>query len=106
MNELNFKNLFAGLCCNVCHHDFNEDAVKVKREEKNLYVLEIICPECGKNFGIALLAKNQNDAQNIDTPLEIQDCPLPVSYDDVLDAHEFIDNLQKDWTKYIPDEYK
>ena len=32
----------------MCHHDFNEDSVKVKREEKNLYVLEIVCPECGK----------------------------------------------------------
>ena len=41
-----------------------------------------------------------------DEALEIQDCPLPISYDDVLDAHHFIDKLEKDWTKYIPDELK
>ena len=106
MDITELRKLFSGLCCSVCHHDFNEDAVKVKREEKNLYVLEIICPECGKNFGISLLAKNQQEEIKDDTPLEIQECPLPISYDDVLNAHQFIDNLEKDWNKYIPDDLK
>ena len=29
-----------------------------------------------------------------------------VTYDDVLDAHKFINNLGEDWLKYIPDDFK
>ena len=89
-------------------HDFDEEAIFIKREEKNLLVLQIICPECGKSFGLALLgtgALSVKDEKD-DDALEIQECPLPISYDDVLDAHHFIDKLEKDWTKYIPDELK
>ena len=46
------------------------------------------------------------DVKEEDGPLEFQECPLPISYDDVLDAHHFIDKLEKDWNKYIPDELK
>lgn len=100
------KTLFSGLCCNVCKHDFDENSIFIKRQEKNLLVLQIICPECGKNFGIALLGVNNIAVKENDKALEIQECPLPISYDDVLDAHQFIDKLEKDWSKYIPDELK
>lgn len=108
MDKSKLKKLFSGLCCSVCKHDFDEEAIFIKREEKNLLVLQIICPECGKSFGLALLgtgALSVKDEKDDET-LEIQECPLPISYDDVLDAHHFIDKLEKDWTKYIPDELK
>ena len=104
MDKSKLKKLFSGLCCSVCKHDFDEEAIFIKREEKNLLVLQIICPECGKSFGLALLgtgALSVKDEKD-DDALEIQECPLPISYDDVLDAHHFIDKLEKDWTKYIP----
>ena len=34
-----------------------------------------------------------------DEPLEFQPCPMPITYDDVLDAHHFIDKLEKDWNQ-------
>ena len=34
------------------------------------------------------------------------DLQISSYYDDVLDAHNFIDNLEKDWTKYIPEDFK
>lgn len=105
MDKSELKKLFSGFCCNICKHDFDEDAIFIKRQEKNLLVVQIVCPECGKNFGIALLGTN-NISTKEETPLEMQDCPLPISYDDVLDAHHFIDKLEKDWTKFIPDELK
>lgn len=107
MDKSKLKRLFSGLCCSVCKHDFDEDAIFIKREEQNLLVLQIICPECGKSFGLALLGTGALSVKDVeDEPLEFQDCPLPISYDDVLDAHHFIDKLEKDWTKYIPDELK
>lgn len=107
MDKSKFKHLFSNLCCSVCRHDFDEDAIFVKREEKNLLVLQVVCPECGKGFGLALLGTGALSIKDVeDEPLEFQPCPMPISYDDVLDAHHFIDKLEKDWNKYIPDELK
>lgn len=108
MDKSKFTKLFSGLCCSVCKHDFDNDAIYVKREEKSLLVLQIICPDCGKSFGLALLGTGAISVkeEQEDDALVIQDCPQPITYDDVLDAHHFIDKLEKDWTKYIPDELK
>ncbi len=109
MNKAKLKKLFSLMCCNVCKHDFDEDAIIIKRQDENLLVLQIVCPECGKSFGIALLGVNSvgvKEEKEDDDALAFQDCPLPISYDDVLDAHRFIDKLEKDWTKYIPDNLK
>ncbi len=108
MDKKKLEKLFSGLCCSVCKHDFDMEAITVKREEKNLLVLQIVCPECGKSFGLAFLGTGAVEVKEDkeDEALVFQDCPLPINYDDVLDAHHFIDKLEKDWTKYIPDELK
>ena len=104
MKKSRIKNLLSGMCCSVCGHDFDENSITVIREENELIVLRITCCECGKGFGIALLGTGKDCIK--DEPLEFQQCPMPISYDDVLDAHHFIDKLEKDWTKYIPDNLK
>ena len=107
MDKKKIVKMFSGLCCSVCKHDFDENAIFIKREEKDLAVLQIICPECGKSFGLALLGEGAlSIKEKDDDALVIQDCPLPINYDDVLNAHNFIDNLEKDWNKYIPDDLK
>ncbi len=106
MNKAKLVKLFSGLCCNVCRHDFDEDAIIIKRQEKDLLVLNIICSECGKNFGVAFLGIENLSLKNSDDELVIKDCPEPISYDDVLDAHKFIEKLDKDWKKYIPENLK
>ncbi len=105
MEKSKLKKLLSGMCCSVCRHDFDENAITVIREEKELLVLRITCPDCGKGFGIALLGTGK-DCVKDDEPLEFKPCPMPISYDDVLDAHNFFDKLDKDWTKYIPDNLK
>ena len=107
MDKNKIVKMFSGLCCSVCKHDFDEDSIFIKREEKDLTVLKIICPECGKSFGLAFLGEGALSVKDKDDDaLVIQDCPLPINYDDVLNAHNFIDNLEKDWGKYIPDDLK
>lgn len=103
MKNIDFTALFDSMCCCVCRHDFDSSAIKIKQEEKNLYVLEIVCPECGKNFGLALLKKEEGFEKKEDDALIFQPCPDPITYDEISDAHKFIENLEKDWTKYIPD---
>lgn len=92
------------MCCSECKNDFDEDSVKLIREEKNIKVFEIICGECGKNFGTAIMYTEFDDEK--DDAFDFIPCPLPVGYDEVLDAHIFIDKLKKDWTKYIPEDFK
>lgn len=105
MEKSRIAKLLSGMCCSVCRHDFDEDAVSVLRREKDMLVLRIQCPECGKGFGIALFGGSIDCAKEPE-PLEFKPCPMPINYDDVLDAHNFFDKLEKDWTKYIPDNLK
>jgi hypothetical protein len=109
MSKLNFKKLFADLCCSNCGHDFDENSVFILREEEGLFVIQVVCPECQKSFGIAILGLESVAIKNKDEdklPLQIKELPEPISSDDVLDAHKFIKNLDSDWQKYIPKGYK
>lgn len=109
MNKLNIQKLFADLCCSNCGHDFDENSVFILREEEGLFVLQVVCPNCQKSFGVAILgaasiAFKEKDDEKL--ALQIKDLPEPISSDDVIDAHRFIKKLDKDWQKYIPDKFK
>ena len=109
MNKKLLNMLFSDMCCSECKSDFNEDSVFVLRKEKNLNVLQIVCQNCGKSFGIALLGgcdEKESSKNKEDFALQIQDGPDAIGYDDVLDAHNFFSNLDDDWQKYIPDDLK
>lgn len=109
MNKKLIKMLFADMCCSECKSDFTEDSVFVLRKEKNLNVLQIICQNCGKSFGIAILGDCE-EKQQLNTPenlaLQIQEGPDAICYDDVIDAHNFFKNLDEGWEKYIPEDLK
>lgn len=109
MSRLNIQKLFSDLCCSNCGHDFDEESIYILREEEGLFVLQVICPECQKSFGVAILGMESiavKDKEDDKLALQIKDLPEPISSDDVIEAHKFFKNLDKDWQKYIPDEYK
>lgn len=106
MEKNKLVKLFSNMCCSACRHDFDEDSFFIKRQEKHLLVVQVVCSSCGKSFGLAFLGTGSVEVKNEDEALEFQDCPMPITYDDVLDAHHFIDKLEKDWNKYIPDDLK
>lgn len=109
MKRLNIKRLFSNLCCSECGHDFDDDSVFVLREEEGLFVIQVICQNCQKSFGVAILGMEAvafKDGLSDKYPLEVKNLPEPISSDDVIEAHRFIKNLEADWQKYIPDEYK
>ena len=95
------EKLFSNLCCSQCKNGFDENSIAVKRDENGLLVIGLECRHCGKNFGIAFLGFSDIDVKNY-APLEVTEGPEPISYDDVIDAHRFIKNLDKDWSKYLP----
>jgi hypothetical protein len=97
-----YATLFSNLCCSHCKSGFDEDSVTIKREEAGLIVFNLACKRCGKNFGAAFLGFSGLELQENAAPLEVQEGPEPISYDDVLDAHRFIQELEGDWQKHLP----
>lgn len=95
------EKLFSNLCCSQCKNSFDKDSVVIKREEEGLTVISLVCKHCGKNFGVAFLGFSDIDLKNYE-PLEVQEGPEPINYDDVIDAHRFIQNLDSDWQKHLP----
>lgn len=102
--------LFKELCCSACRADFDENSVNIIREEKGedeeLIVFKLVCQKCGKSFGVAFLGIPDVTLKNYseeDLVLKIQERAEPITTDEVLDAHKFIKELDKDWTKFIED---
>ncbi|MBP3925243.1 hypothetical protein J6E39_08410 [bacterium] len=97
------KTLFKNLCCSVCKSDFDEDSIQIKREEEGLSVVHLECQKCGKKFGMAFLGFSNIEVKNEDDlAFEVQQGPDPISYDDVIDAHRFIRDLDEHWAEYLP----
>ncbi len=101
------KLIFSKMVCSCCDIQFTPDCVEIIRIEGNCAIVKIVCTHCQKNYGIAVIGietvavDNETDKENSLVP----DLP-PITLNDVIDAHKFIDNLGADWTKYIPEQYK
>lgn len=100
--------LFKDLCCSACKSDFDEKSVMIMREEKTqgeeMIVFRLTCQECGKGFGVAFLGVSDFDLKNYaeeDLVLQVQEGVAPISTDEVLDAHKFIKDFDKNWKKFI-----
>ena len=97
------KLLFDNLCCSQCKAGFDENSIDIKREETGLLVTHLTCQNCGKCFGVALLGLSNIEVKNEkDLALEVQEGPAPISYDDVIDAHRFIRDLDEKWQQHLP----
>ena len=95
------EKLFSNLCCSQCRNVFDEDSITIKRQEEGLSVVQLECKHCGKSFGVAFLGLSNIDVKNYE-PLEVVEGPEPITFDDVIDAHRFIKELDGDWGKYLP----
>lgn len=97
--------LFSQLCCSRCKADFDEKSVDIMRnEDDEMLVLKLVCQHCGKSFGVAFLGISDIELKvnsESDESLRVRDCETPITVDEVLDAHEFIQSLDGNWSKYI-----
>ena len=96
--------LFSNLCCSQCKNGFDEESIEIKRQEQGLMVVHLTCQHCGKSFGAAFIGLSNLEVMS--EPLEVCNGPEPINYDDVIDAHRFIKNLDKNWQKYITNSAK
>ena len=91
MKELTNKEvkiLLSNLCCSRCKNEFTKDSIRVIYSINDISICHLECKKCGKDFGQIILNVNKKSKKHLS--LEIVEGSAPISYDDVLDAHEFI----------------
>jgi hypothetical protein len=96
--------------CRFCNQHYTADGIKLLREEPGSLIVKIACSVCGRALGVAIIGTTtEGKRREVAYPPEWtrRDCAKfapkpPITYDDVLDAHEFFSHLDSDWTKYLP----
>src|SRR5687767_6431969 len=112
----NFKLIqehFTQLHCPYCDISFTQESVKLIREEEDYWVVKVSCTSCNQSAGIAIVgieyeeiglreAKNTNKYKEFTQIEEVKFSEQPpISVNDVIDAHRFIQDLGSDWMKYL-----
>ena len=98
----NLKLMLKELCCSRCKSDFDENSINFIHQNKECNVVNIVCQKCGKDFGLAFLKITDNTSKNNeDLILKDSRNTPPINYDDVIDAHRYIKDLEKNWHDFI-----
>lgn len=117
---------FQQRACRACAQPYTADGIELVREEPGVVVVKVGCSSCGQPLGIALVGMNSPN-QTLSGP---QHCvhgrpsgrstqkkhppewskrdadrlggKPPITYDDVLSAHEFFQSLGSNWSQQLP----
>ena len=84
-----FDYLFSDLCCSFCRAAIDRGAFEQVRKEKGLSVVKMVCPKCGKDYGIGFLKIHEGGGQP-HAPLQVVEGAKPINSDEVLYIHEYL----------------
>ncbi len=109
MKKTDIKKLFGSMKCSICAESFKDKSFTIMRKEDGLFVLQVKCKKCDKGFGIALLGLDKEELlasinEDFAAPTKgegVDTKSKAIGYDDILDAHEFIQNLDENWQKFM-----
>lgn len=106
--------------CRNCTRPYTAEGIEFLREEPGVIVVRVGCANCGSPLGIALVGMNNlppalNGAPAPERPIHrrhprdwskrdadrLTDKP-PISYDDVLAAHQFFAEVGDNWSQFLP----
>lgn len=104
--------------CRHCSSRYAADGIELVRQEPGAYVVRITCSHCHQPLGTALIGlSNANDPFG-QQPGKAEVPAYPgewtkrdidrlsgqpaISYDDVLNAHQFVQALGDDWYQQLP----
>jgi len=125
MNYIDFiYDFFSHVKCANCHEFFTAESIHLIRQESNNVVVRIVCSHCGKNLGLAILGidrekyknslkfeeeiasdsntETKTDIKSDKIPVVMEEEAEPITYDDVIKAHDFFSKLGDDWAKFLP----
>lgn len=119
---------FRKLRCAHCQQSFTPEGVKLLREEKDYWVVRVHCTSCQQPAGVAIVGVEYESSDQPAPERTAEREPAlagtapnrvrgifssrkeeekfsklgPISNDDLLDAHDFINNLGSDWMRFLP----
>jgi hypothetical protein len=97
--------------CRNCASYFAAEGIQLLRQEPGVLVVRIICSACSHPLGVAIVGTNPNATKRLKSELppdwsrrdlERLTGKSPISFDDVLNAHDFLESLGADWIKHLP----
>lgn len=105
------REYFQQKSCRFCSNPYSSEGIQLLREEPGILVVRVSCRSCGHPLGVAIVGTAPRSHKE-----QRQQCPPdwtkrdidrlaaspPITYDDVLKAHEFFTNLGTDWAKFLP----
>ena len=96
--------------CRSCNNPFTSEGIELLREEPGILVVRVGCSVCGRPLGVAIVGTGPKaEQQRTKSPFDWNKRDTEkftgkpaISYDDVLEAHEFFSGLGPDWSKHLP----
>lgn len=121
------QEFFTHMKCAFCDSAFETDSIQLIRHEDDIYVVSVHCHQCDTPNGVAMVGVGEVQADGMPgqfdfdygpAPHDYEDPELtedelerladfePVSSNDVIEAHRFIQSLDADWLKHVPEELR
>lgn len=98
---MDYKKVFPNFKCPNCGDEILSDDIKTVRDEDDgLVVLQFQCKKCSRCFGVAFLGITSEDLSKSISAFDNKELP-PINFDDVIDAHKYIKNLDENWSKFL-----
>ncbi len=106
------QSFFTRMRCNFCSHSFSPEDIQLLRQEEGIYIVNVYCNHCHTQNGVAMVGVEvPGSGAPVFPDPELTEEELirlaeyePISDDDVLSAHEFINQLDGNWQRFIPAE--
>ena len=105
------QNFFTRMRCNYCSHSFSPEDIQLIRQDESIYIVNVYCNHCSTQNGVAMVGVEVPGEGQVFPDPELTEEELerladfqPITDDDVLEAHEFISQLDGNWTRFIPQE--
>lgn len=111
------QNFFSRMRCNFCTNHLEPEGIKLIQHNQGVYIVNVQCTHCMRQMGSAMVGLEGAEI-SAHAPQRFTDPELTVDelerlsqyeaigYDDVLDAHQFFNNLDSDWQKFLPEEMR
>lgn len=99
------RQIAANVTCAVCGHHFGAKDIELVGKRENIWAMQVNCRECHTK-ALLLAVVNQGTARQVDTDLVPEDWHRfknrpPISVDDVISVHEFIQSYAGDFTDIL-----
>jgi hypothetical protein len=111
------QNFFTRMKCHFCTSHLEPEGVELIRHDKGVYIVNISCVHCTRQMGVAMVglegsewpegaAPHYPDPELTEDEIERLSVYEPIGVNDVIDAHQFFNNLGSDWQKHLPEEMR